>query len=80
MNWTELEAAATQPGNVQEARRLGAYVRFGATSEQLADESRKTDILFALTSPNDFSHWAVQFGGDVVSLTDAEYAALSQPN
>jgi hypothetical protein len=75
-DWTDLESVASQPGVVQEAKRQGAFIRFETTGDQIADESRQADILFAITSANDGSRWAMQFGGNVVSITDAEYAAL----
>ena len=75
--WPDLEGVAAQASSVQEARRQGAFVRFGATKEQLADELRKSEQLIAIQSTNDNSIWAMNFNGDIVPLTETEFAALS---
>lgn len=75
-NWPDLEGTAPQAGTVQEARRQGAYVCFGATREQMAEEAQIMETLIAIKSPNDGSIWAVTFGGDIVPLTEEAYAAL----
>ncbi len=75
-SWTDLEGNATQPGSVQEARRQGAYVCFGATSEQLADETRKSETLVAIKSTNDNSIWALTFDGEIIPLAEVDYDAL----
>jgi hypothetical protein len=77
-SWIDLESTARAPGSVQEARRNGAFVRFGTTAEDLADEQRRGEAFAALTSPSDGSHWALRFDGTVAPLSDAEFEALSQ--
>jgi hypothetical protein len=75
-SWVELEANAMQAGTVQEARRQGAFVCFGATGDQLADETRKSDTLVAIKSANDNSIWSLQFNGDIVPMSEVDFAAL----
>ncbi len=76
-SWTDLSVYAAQASSVQEAQRQNAYVRFGVTHQQIADEAAKLEKLIAIKSLNDNSIWSVTFGGDVVSVSDEEYAALT---
>ncbi len=76
-SWNDLTAYSSQMSSVQEAQRQNAFVRFGVTPEQLADEAAKSEKLIAIKSLNDNSIWSVTFGGDVIALSDEEYAVLS---
>lgn len=76
-NWIELASVGALSGVVQEAERAGAYVRFGVTTEQLSSEEQKATTLIAIKSLNDGSIWALQFGGDVVRISEEEFQALT---
>ena len=78
MSWSDLEANARQAGTVQEARRQNAYVRFGVTAEQMADEVQKSETLIAIKSTNDSSIWAMKFGGDIEPIDESAFDALAR--
>jgi hypothetical protein len=75
-----LVGVASQGISVQDAQRQGAFVRFGMTPAELADEKKQQELLLAIKSANDDSIWGVNFGGDVVKVPDSVYTQLKSSN